>query len=874
MSYYPYIEYIYGHLCICGALAFLTSKSTHWQTVSNRSRYLCLPVYLSRKAYIFRWYRILESHAKKSVIQTIRVIDISHRPYRLLYNCFVDQNLAVQYSFAKVHILLHIQAIPTHETNKSMRADTIHDSDQRNGDNDSLFGSPPSSPVRGRSPALALPSGEYCTQNVGTIALPGSHNFIELPVNTPALSLSGFSHYEPSQRPPAANTSRPQVESQVRTLPTRSNSSQSIRGGNKKRSSRENSSAPRLPPPPIHLPDPNVPPPPNFLRNQQALLGIAGLIGGVNPANLSVPRHTRGSNASNPIVVEDVLNPPPLGRQDRCSDIDPSMLTPPSNEEIVASLIREKNIFPVLESILKLIASNARSTTPKGHDNRDGSHRPVTKRRKVDGVPAGATDWDVPFPFMDGEGPQADWKKMRGEQLISQLVSLIKSAARKASSRTHQRQHMQPRRYQQPPRQQQQLGSVKQQDSEPKIMGHYRPVTATYGQPGAQIPEALADQSNTSGSNAQASPSPYEEPPAFQPFPSPSNAGTRFPTPFDEMFSSLLAGSLVPSSGGPGDDGQSTSGWSGGTDTPSEISTPDINQNAFDNWLSILNAFPDPGLNSEQPSTSYDGYDIDSLVSSLSTDFPMQNNSSHIIHDNIYSAGDSTTSSTNMNPDFAIDPVLLAMSTSGEPSPLNFDALPSQPTLAISPIESASSTAEPLTPQVEISTLEPELFTGEQGMSIEAAQDLFVAQMVGNQDPMMAASTLLQFASTSMPSPSSNPATYVTASSAVDHAPTTGSSSLHEAAPRPTYDFFQRPVLHRRSSDVSTERQTVPPPTRTFQITPALLRSMPIANQQDILTRARERRRQLVGEIDRAKVELWETTIEQGVLAQFVKEKL
>jgi hypothetical protein len=757
-----------------------------------------------------------------------------------------------------------------------MWADTIHDSDQRNGDNDSLFGSPPSSPVRGRSPALALPNGEYCTQNVGTIALPGSHNFIELPVNTPALSLSGFSRHELSQRPPAANTSqmqsRPQVEPQVRTLPTRSNSSQSMRGGKKKKSSGENSSAPRLPPP-IHLPDPNVPPPPNFLRNQQALLGIAGLIGRVHPANLSVPRHTRGSNASNPIIVEDVLNPPSLGRQDQPADIDPS-LPPPSNEEIVASLIREKNIFPVLESILKLIASNARSTTPKGHDNRDGSRRPVTKRRKIDGVPAGATDWDVPFPFMDGEGPQADWKKMRGEQLIAQLVSLIKSAARKASSRTYERQHVQPRRYQQPPRQQQQLGSVKQQESESKIMGHYRPITATYGRPGAQIPEVLADQSNISGSNAQASPSPpYEEPLAFQPFPSSiSNAGTQSPTPFDEMFSSLLAGSLTPSSG-PGDDGQSTSGWSGGTATPSEISTQDIDQNAFDNWLSILNAFPDPALNSVQPSTSSDGYDIDSLVSSLSTGFPMQDNSSLITHDNIYSAGDSTTSSTNMNPDFAIDPVLLAMTVSAEPSPLDFDALPSQPTLTTSPIESGSSTAEPLTPQVEISTLEPEIYTGEQGMSIEAAQDLFVAQMVANQDPMIAASTLLQFASTSAPS-SSNPATYVTASSAVEHAPTTGFSSLHQTAPRLTYDFFQQPELHRGSSNAPTEGQAAPPLTRTFQVTPGLLRSMPTANKQDILTRARERRRQLVGEIDRAKVELWETTIEQGVLAQFVKEKL
>src|ERR1700689_1024361 len=99
----------------------------------------------------------------------------------------------------------------------------------------------------------------------------------------------------------------------------------------------------------------------------------------------------------------------------------------------------------------------------QSHSSRDSSQGLATKRRKVDGVPAGATDWDVPFPFTDEEGShesKAEWEKEGGKQLIAQLVSLIKGAARKATMRTHQQQHVQSRRYQQPPRPQQQHGPV------------------------------------------------------------------------------------------------------------------------------------------------------------------------------------------------------------------------------------------------------------------------------------------------------------------------------------------------------------------------------------------------------------------------------
>lgn len=93
--------------------------------------------------------------------------------------------------------------------------------------------------------------------------------------------------------------------------------------------------------------------------------------------------------------------------------------------------------------------------------------------------------------------------------------------------------------------------------------------------------------------------------------------------------------------------------------------------------------------------------------------------------------------------------------------------------------------------------------------------------------------------------------------------------TAHEGAPRPTYQLFPDKDfdgLAQPSRAVSGPQQS-----SRKEVT---LRPMPTADKRDILARAKERRRQLVGEIDRAKVELWETTIEQGVLAQLVKENL
>ncbi|KAI0359879.1 hypothetical protein OH77DRAFT_1358169, partial [Trametes cingulata] len=198
------------------------------------------------------------------------------------------------------------------------------------------------------------------------------------------------------------------------------------------------------------------------------------MVGGVNPANLSKARHTRGATAENPIVVEDEPQPqqPSIGkRPTHPSPADPSQLPQPSSEQILRTLLQQKNIFPVVVSLLRLLAPGAPSlaSVPPGYphypfpyppppppsqpwsraqtpsqssasDSRPStsSDAPPHKRRKLNKVPAGAGDWDVPYPFPEGQGPEnyrLAWEQQRGKQLLKDLVQLVQNAARKAATK-------------------------------------------------------------------------------------------------------------------------------------------------------------------------------------------------------------------------------------------------------------------------------------------------------------------------------------------------------------------------------------------------------------------------------------------------------
>ncbi|KAI0833462.1 hypothetical protein BC628DRAFT_1276740, partial [Trametes gibbosa] len=190
------------------------------------------------------------------------------------------------------------------------------------------------------------------------------------------------------------------------------------------------------------------------------------MVSGVHPANLSKIRHTRGATAQNPIVVEDepeIHQQPCIGKRPIHSIPSyPSQLPPPTSEQILRTLLKQRNIFPVVVSLLRLLAPSAPSLASPGYphypythpasqvyasphivpgDSRPSSSSgaPPLKRRKLNEVPAGAADWDVPYPFQEGQGPEnyrAVWEQQRGRQLLKDLVQLVQNAARKAATKS------------------------------------------------------------------------------------------------------------------------------------------------------------------------------------------------------------------------------------------------------------------------------------------------------------------------------------------------------------------------------------------------------------------------------------------------------
>ncbi|KAI1797139.1 hypothetical protein LXA43DRAFT_969161 [Ganoderma leucocontextum] len=219
------------------------------------------------------------------------------------------------------------------------------------------------------------------------------------------------------------------------------------------------------------------------------------MVGGINPANLAKTHQTRGTTVENPIVVEDepmLPHQPSIGkRPSRPGPSDPSQLPRPTSEQILGTLLQQKNIFPVVVSLLRLLVPSApslasmspsfppypyphvptpgfqtpyahapssafrswtqtRSQSPQTPDSRQSPSLsvPPLKRRKLNSVPAGAGDWDVPYPFQDGHGPdnyRTNWERERGKRLLADLVQLVQGAAQKAATKAwYQQQAQQP----------------------------------------------------------------------------------------------------------------------------------------------------------------------------------------------------------------------------------------------------------------------------------------------------------------------------------------------------------------------------------------------------------------------------------------------
>ncbi|KAH9917827.1 uncharacterized protein B0H18DRAFT_856837, partial [Fomitopsis serialis] len=165
------------------------------------------------------------------------------------------------------------------------------------------------------------------------------------------------------------------------------------------------------------------------------------LVGGVNPSQLA-PQP--GTTAGNPIVLDedDGDQPRSIGRYPIADGAAPSLPAVPG-PEILQTLAQQGSVLPLVESLVRLLTGTiTAAAAPPAFPRRTGWERtspsapPPPKRRKLNSVPAGASDWDVPYPFQDGQGPadyQSTWAKERAHRLVRDLVGLVRGAAKKAA---------------------------------------------------------------------------------------------------------------------------------------------------------------------------------------------------------------------------------------------------------------------------------------------------------------------------------------------------------------------------------------------------------------------------------------------------------
>ena len=590
-------------------------------------------------------------------------------------------------------------------------------------DQDSLFGSPPPSPARGRSPSqetfiaggkagpiIAVPSTGVGRENVGTIALPGSHmSCAELPADLSASSLSlprPTSSHDSSSVVPPISVHTPVVTSRSSTcsVPSRASSvagtlPSASASSRKRRTLKLKSLTPISPAPPITLPGPNEPTPPNFLRSQSSLLGLAGLVGCVKPAQLYThgPQPTpiqqsrshspiRGSTPTHPIVLDDDQEKYPCGQHQmpqRLDQLDPETL----RSNIMNSLTKERNIFPVLESLIKLLGGEPHLpftnpppqsfARPYGHGifntQPSTSVSPLSapsgstttaaisppKRRKLKHVPAGAVDWDVPFPFAAGEGPEAyrdTWARDRAKQLVTQLLELVQNAAKKAAIKTAKT-------------------GGKASKGRPRVRNcQSRSVSVE-----TQIGQISSTQAN------------IHESPMY----TTANAEDAMTgTPVDSLghfLGSLEASSTIGSPPDPGSKDRMSMDSEGAVEEGGSAVPCDYA--AFEEWLSQLQQFVPLETNEPTPESDWItrlSVPLDSSASSPAPDIlvPMQRDALTAPH---------------ATRDEAIDPALFALSLQDRSVPQSWSRTSSTslPALAHSPRSSLSSPTEPLTPLSE-----------------------------------------------------------------------------------------------------------------------------------------------------------------------------
>ena len=287
----------------------------------------------------------------------------------------------------------------------------------------------------------------------------------------------------------------------------------------------------------------------------------------MRPAQLV--HRARGTTPSNPIVVEEEES-----RRKNCPSkdvkkligglVEQPNLPVPTKQEILAWLVKEKDVLPIIRSLINLTSPNAPRPPPRRSPSASSGPRTEVigqhatgypmKKRKLRSVPAGAADWDCPYPFKEDEGPEAygeTWAAERSKELISQLIKLIKSATQKAAMAKYMKQVSK--------------GSKGKgvedphgkYDEGPNINKYYRPSTATYGVRPAPARHDQSRQStpafghgNSNNASRSTSPSTSSVGPSSSTATTPSPESAQESSSLDHLLSQLFAMSSqsVPSS--------------------------------------------------------------------------------------------------------------------------------------------------------------------------------------------------------------------------------------------------------------------------------------------------------------------------------------
>lgn len=800
----------------------------------------------------------------------------------------------------------------------------------------------------------------------------------------------------------------------------------------KRASRRSTPAAERRPsPPPIELPSPTDPRPTNFLRNQQALLGHAGLVSGVHPANLSLQRHMRGRTPQNPIIVEEEEERPSIGRRplQTQAQTTSARLPVPSSHEILSNLVKQKNLIPVMDALVRLVAGSAvplpppppppgscSTTNPSASASTSqvpppstptappqqpyaypyypypyaypyyygypygytypyaasafqrpaapytSDNAPQAKRRKLAHVPAGAGDWDVPYPFPEGQGPPGyheNWQRQRGQQLVEDLVGLVKSAAKKAALQKAQGESSASG----PPV----IGSVEYYRE--RVLRHYRPHTRYEGQPttlhpvqpppmASLMPDPTPPPSRAAGMQVPVSIGPTSTVPTT-PIASPSAAG-------HEHALQTSKPDAPPASPAPPttevvdltvDEAQDS--YASAVAAPQVVDDvfttdplPADTDNNIDDLLAIFNDLPAGDLDALISSTDFSSINADDFDFSMfdMTGTPPSSDSQS-------AAGTSTEptakteqtaaepivdfdfdmSAPTTDPAFPIDPELLALPHPGPPPTAapstEPDARPEKPTVqTTNAITTGLGSGTPPTPTLVGSPLsqvdfdpptpdwnfafpEPEIagsgsepksgseaggeagaliprhdlrryvltktsgvLDGTVGEGLPRRQDKGKGRAVEvegvaierGDTPMSVdqveqsstGTTPMQFVVPDAPPLAPLPSAPQPAAGLVPPSHPFDPMDMLEPL-RKTLEALFPPQPPTRVSSLLVSPPVVPPKTTTSQV----------KDREDILRRARVMRGQLLAEIERAKIELWETAMEGGCLAVLGKER-